>query len=671
VIALASAARIAIGTVFDPKGLKDAEKGLDDFTQKGSGKFKDFAGKAALAFAAVGAGAVIVGSKLIDAGEKASTSNARIGNIIESMGLFDEEMTGVAGSADEVTKRLIDMAEATARLTGVDQNSIKATQAKLGTFKEIAQTADQVGGNFDRATMAAIDLAAAGFGSAEGNAVQLGKALNDPIKGLASLSKSGVTFTDAEKERIQTLVEGNEVGTAQKLILEAIETQVGGTAAATANASDRMSVGFSQLQERLGQKLLPIFERFVGFMLDRVLPAIDKVVAVFGESGIGGVFALFRKTVSTEGPKIIDAITGFLGRAFDWIKDTGLPLLLNALQSLGEAIVDWVGPRIVPFLKAIVDFYVAGWTWIIQEGLPLLLEKLQVLGAAIVDWVGPRIVPFLTKLGEFIGAGAGWIFNVGLPMLAEKLADLAEQLVAWIGPQIPPALAALGEFMGKVTTWIIGTGVPLLVSKMFELGLEFWKWILPTIPKVLAKLLEWSGKIAVWILTEGIPAFLGYGLDIGKGMIDGIVEAIGKFASMLFNLGKDIVASIVDGITSAAGSIGSAILGAIPGGDMISGAIGAVGGFLGFKNGGLIPGPVNMPMPIMAHGGEYVLSADIVDAIRRGGPSRGLDPIGAPPMSQPMQSGPSVIIENYTSVERSDDEMLIGMLEFAVRGGRL
>jgi hypothetical protein len=74
-----------------------------------------------------------------------------------------------------------------------------------------------------------------------------------------------------------------------------------------------------------------------------------------------------------------------------------------------------------------------------------------------------------------------------------------------------------------------------------------------------------------------------------------------------------------------------------------------------------------MPVPILAHGGEYVLSADIVDAIRTGAPSRGLESM-AP---QSVQSGPAVIIENYTAIERSDDEMLIGMLEFAVRGGRL
>jgi hypothetical protein len=85
---------------------------------------------------------------------------------------------------------------------------------------------------------------------------------------------------------------------------------------------------------------------------------------------------------------------------------------------------------------------------------------------------------------------------------------------------------------------------------------------------------------------------------------------------------------------------------------------------VGFRNGGLVPGAPSMPVPIMAHGGEYVLSADVVDAIRSGGPSRGLD-AGATP------GGPAVIIENYTAIERSDDEMLIGMLEFAVRGGRL
>lgn len=146
--------------------------------------------------AAAGAAAVAFAAKAVLVGEQADTANKRIEQINKSMGLFGD-------STSQVTGRLIEYAEATARATGVDTNAIKATQAKLLTFKELAATANQVGGEFDRATKAAIDLAAAGFGSAEQNAVQLGKALNDPIKGLTSLSRSGVTFTETEKEAHQ------------------------------------------------------------------------------------------------------------------------------------------------------------------------------------------------------------------------------------------------------------------------------------------------------------------------------------------------------------------------------------------------------------------------------------------------------------------------------------
>jgi hypothetical protein len=222
------------------KGLDSSSKDVGTFGDKIT-KFGKVAGAAFLAAGvAAAAFAVKFAKDAIVAGEAASTANARIEQINESMGLF-------GSSVGVVNDRLIKYAEETARATGIDTNSIKATQAKLLTFKELAKTADNVGGQFDRATKAAIDLASAGFGSAESNAVQLGKALNDPIKGLTSLAKSGVTFTTQEKERIKTLVESNKVGEAQALILSAIETQVGGTAEATDNAYDRMKVGFQQV----------------------------------------------------------------------------------------------------------------------------------------------------------------------------------------------------------------------------------------------------------------------------------------------------------------------------------------------------------------------------------------------------------------------------------------
>ena len=253
------AVSLPIVSEFSGKGIK---KAVAEFKQlEGAGKKAQFAIKKAALPAAAALGAVAVMAKsTIAAGEAAATSNARIAQINESMGLFGE-------TTEIVNKRVIDYANATARATGVDQNQIKLAQAKLLTFKDLAISADEAGGAFDRATKAAIDMGAAGFGDAASNAVQLGKALNDPIKGIAALAKSGVTFTEQEKEKIQTLVESNKMLEAQDLVLKAIETQVGGTAEATANDSDKMKVAFSQLSESVGLILLPLFQQFTAVMM--------------------------------------------------------------------------------------------------------------------------------------------------------------------------------------------------------------------------------------------------------------------------------------------------------------------------------------------------------------------------------------------------------------------
>ena len=253
------AVSLPIVSEFNGKGIK---KAVAEFKQlEGAGKKAQFAIKKAALPAAAALGAVAIMAKsTIAAGEAAATSNARIAQINESMGLFGE-------TTEIVNKRVIDYANATARATGVDQNQIKLAQAKLLTFKDLAISADEAGGAFDRATKAAIDMGAAGFGDAASNAVQLGKALNDPIKGIAALAKSGVTFTEQEKEKIQTLVESNKMLEAQDLVLKAIETQVGGTAEATANDSDKMKVAFSQLSESVGLILLPLFQQFTAIMM--------------------------------------------------------------------------------------------------------------------------------------------------------------------------------------------------------------------------------------------------------------------------------------------------------------------------------------------------------------------------------------------------------------------
>jgi hypothetical protein len=319
------------------KANQETESGLS----KLGSSFKKFGKVAAVGALAAGAAAVALGKKLFDAAEEAGTANARIETIAKSMDLFGEEAGSVSG-------RLVDLANTQAKLTGVSRTTIKETSALLLTFRSVAQSADEVGGVFDRAQQAALDLAAAGFGSATSNAQSLGKALEDPIKGLAALGRQGVTFTDAEKERIKVLVESNKVGEAQVLILEAIEKQVGGTAEATANASAKLRESFGVLVDQVALALAPTFEKLTD-VLFRVIERLQELWTIHGPAVIAFVqraAARFKELVgelrTRFGPvlrDIIDRFVTFVGAAREWWQRVS-PGVLSAFRSLAQPIRD-------------------------------------------------------------------------------------------------------------------------------------------------------------------------------------------------------------------------------------------------------------------------------------------------------------------------------------------
>jgi hypothetical protein len=239
------------------------------------------------------------------------------------MGLFGNQ-------TETVTQRLFDFADATELSTAVDGDLIRSTQAKLLTFANLAKTADQVGGAMDRATLAAIDLAAAGFGEAEQNAVQLGKALQDPVKGITALARSGVTFTEQEKEKIATLVESGKVLEAQNMILSAIETQVGGTAAATATGSQKMTVAYNMMADEIGKVLLPLVETLVPIMVGffDMVGENSGVVAVLAGIFAGLAVAILAVNFALNANPIVKVITLIAALA------AGLVILINYLVNL-------------------------------------------------------------------------------------------------------------------------------------------------------------------------------------------------------------------------------------------------------------------------------------------------------------------------------------------------
>jgi hypothetical protein len=430
--------KIPIVSSFDNAGINTAKKQfgqLETVGQKAQFAIRKAAIPAALAVGALAA----AGKSALAAGEEVNSANNRILQINTAMGLFGKE-------TQQVTNRINKLAEAQGTELGISNLTIKATQAKLLTFKNLAKSAKTVGGAFDRANKAALDMAAAGFGSAEGNAVQLGKALENPIKGIAALAKSGVTFTEQEKEKIKVLVESNKMLEAQEMVLAAIETQVGGTAKATADDTKRMQEGFAQFQQSLGLGLLPILETVTPLLLGmanwaKENPGTFKVLA----AAIGAIAisilainaAMALNPISAIAIGVVALVAGLVlaykrFETFRMVVDT----VFEGIK-LGFGLVVTYLKTVAGIYKAIFNGIASGWNNTIGKlsftipnipGLPgrgtkIEVPKIPMLAqggivtsptlALIGEGRGPEAVIPLDRMGEFgMGGGSNVTINV-------------------------------------------------------------------------------------------------------------------------------------------------------------------------------------------------------------------------------------------------------------------
>jgi hypothetical protein len=132
----------------------------------------------------------------------------------------------------------------------------------------------------------------------------LGKALNDPTKGLTALSRAGVTFTEGQKDQVRALVASNDMLGAQKLIMAEVESQVGGVATATATATGRLSVMMGNMQEDLGAALLP----FLSALADGLGPALKELTPAFTTIA-GAIGGLFTNAVKILLPPLTAVVT--------------------------------------------------------------------------------------------------------------------------------------------------------------------------------------------------------------------------------------------------------------------------------------------------------------------------------------------------------------------------
>ena len=127
-----------------------------------------------------------------------------------------------------------------------DETTLSMQSVLLG-FKNIK------GDTFEEATKAILDMATVMHMDLSSAAQVVGKALDDPVNGLTSLSRQGFKFTDAQKQVIQSLLDTGDAAGAQKVILDELNATYGGAAEAAADLWTQTQNSIGDLYEGYGK----------------------------------------------------------------------------------------------------------------------------------------------------------------------------------------------------------------------------------------------------------------------------------------------------------------------------------------------------------------------------------------------------------------------------------
>lgn len=469
--------------------------------------------------------------------QSASDSEDAIANLNATL-----QSTG--GAAGLTSEELQNMANSLQNVTRFSDEAILNGEAMLLTFTSIGSEV------FPEATEAMLNLAAK-FGSVDTAAVQLGKALNDPIAGVTALRRVGVQLTDEQEEMIKKFVEQGDIMAAQKIILGELQTEFGGLAEA-------MGGTFQGQVEILKNRFDNLKEGIGALIIDALMPLMDLV-------GGDSRFAAY-----------VDTISAALA-TLDQYLDAGVP----AFQAFGMVFKDLAeNPLFAGIAGILEDIGNAFLT--MQSALDNGQSNFEAFMTTL-DMLTRSGGP-LANLASFIQDAVSAFEDSGLvglgAMLASALLD-AINSVDWIGildrldAKIATAInsvdwstsgAAFGQSLLNLSVDGVqsrqSTAAPAIANAIKN-------WIVGAF-----NILEVSGTNAVRNFFNGIEIaitdavrgwFNNIELDATAWIRDKIVNPIKQYlgiaspSTVFTQMGRDIVQGLINGITGMLGSITSII----------------------------------------------------------------------------------------------------------------
>lgn len=465
----------------------------------------------------------------------------------QKIGAITEQVIKTTGAAAGVTaKQVGDLATAISNKTGIDDEAIQSASNLLLTFTKVRNEVGKGNDIFNQATQAATDMAAALGTEPKNAALQLGKALNDPIKGVTALSRAGVSFTEQQKEQIKTLAESGNVLGAQKIILSEMQIQFGGAAAASSTAGEKMAVAFGNLKEQIGTALLPIIDRMAATFTTKIIPAVSGFIAgMQAGTGAGGQFVAILKGAAGA----LATVAGFVKQNADFF--------IPFVAALGTAVV------VIKTIAAVTKVWAAA-----QAAMNVVLaaNPIGLVIVALAALVAGLVVAY--KRSETFRNIVNGAFQAVKSVVTTTTAAI-KAVVTTTWAAIQAATRTAWEALKNTVLVPVRALLAVLQGDMGRakaIVREAWDAVREVTRAA------WEGiKQAV---SNGINA----AVEVVRSLPGKAKAALGNVGTLLYSAGRDLIQGMINGVRDMVGSLVSAA------GDVVGSAINAAKSKLGINS---------------------------------------------------------------------------------------
>jgi len=504
----------------------DAVDGVITKAKSVGGGFSAMQSIAVGAFQAIGGAAVNLAGAAF--GKVTDFISGSIAEAAEFQSVFaqTEAVVKSTGQAAGITAdQMAGIAESMSASSGM---SLFADDAILGAQNVLATFTQIKGENFGNATQSIIDMSQALGTDLQSSAMQVGKALNDPIAGVSALGRAGVQFTDEQKGMIESMVEAGNIAGAQSVILGELETQFSGSALAAVDTFAGQQIilaeQFANVQQTLGEALLPVLMRFGAFAQETLVPVVEDIIAVFVEW-----------IDSVDWPGVMSAIGGVTDALYDFIYGTDWQSGLDGINAGFSSFMSFIAP----ITTAIKSLY--------ATAAPIFAALYNMIVTQLASPGTQAQLSGLTKIFTLLA-------DILVGVVALAINGMTEQFKAFydlftiVWPYIKTAISVWMTIMQPLQDLVIGvlSAISLVLKGDFLGAWEAVKLAVMTFVATIDTAIRGMVTAVLFQFSTLVNSLGAQALSIGNGIANGIAKGISNGVAAITNAARDAAAMALD-----------------------------------------------------------------------------------------------------------------------------